>query len=121
MTSLDSSEAKRQQLGLRLREAREYLGISQDEAATVLGISRPGVTHIEAGTRRVEALELQALSELYGRSVQELLHGTTSKDAPRLAFLARATQGLTERDLGELERFAEFLRSSGKAPPKGQR
>lgn len=120
MTQPEDDEVRRQ-LGRRLREAREYLGISQEDVAAVLGIARPGVTHIEAGSRRVEALELQKLSELYGRSVQFFLNGASSEDTPRLAFLARATKGLTERDLDELGRFAEFLRTSGTSARKGPR
>lgn len=99
-------------LAQRLREAREYVGLSQEEVATALGVSRPAITHIEAGTRKVDALELDKLSQLYGQTVQYLLTGESLKSDTRLAFLARATHGFSEQDLDELSRFAEFLRSS---------
>lgn len=106
------ADIKRMQLAQRLREAREYVGLSQGEVASALGLSRPAVTNFEAGTRKVEAVELDRLSALYGRTVQYLLSGETENNETRVAFLARATQGLTDRDLKELGRFAAFLRNS---------
>lgn len=108
------TEARRQQLAMRLRQAREYVGMSQEDAAKALGIPRPAVTHIEAGSRRVEALELEKLSGLYGRPVPELLGTVAAQDIPRTAFLARAIQGMSDRDIEELGRFAAFLKSSAK-------
>ncbi|MBF3409314.1 helix-turn-helix transcriptional regulator [Burkholderia pseudomallei] len=115
----DSADEKRLLLAQRLREAREYVGLSQEDVATALGISRPAVTNIEAGTRKVEAVELDKLSQLYGQTVQYLLTGESATSDSRLAFLARATDGLSEQDLEELGRFAEFLRSSGKSKRRG--
>lgn len=107
-------DARRQQLTHRLRQAREYVGMSQEDVAKALGISRPAVTHIESGARRVEALELEKLSSLYGRPVAQLLGTEEPEAVPRTAFLARATQGLTERDMEELGKFAAFLKSSAR-------
>lgn len=114
----DETDGRRLQLARRLREAREFVGLSQDEVALALGISRPAVTNIEAGTRKVEAVELETLASLYGRTVQFLLNGEEKAVDTRLAFLARATQGLTERDIEELGRFASFLRNAPKAKGK---
>ena len=57
--SPDHDEHLRLAMATRLREAREYLGFSQDEVAVSLGVSRPAITNIEAGSRKVEAIELQ--------------------------------------------------------------
>jgi transcriptional regulator with XRE-family HTH domain len=108
-------DAQRLALAQRLREAREYVGLSQDEVAGALGISRPAVTNIESGTRKVEAIELERLSALYGRSVEALLTGEAPAKDDRVAFLARATQGLSDKDMDELGRFAAFLRSAPKS------
>lgn len=110
----DDADQQRIELAQRLRESREYVGLSQEEVALVLGISRPAVTNMESGTRKVEAVELDKLSTLYGRTAQYLLTGETNVDEGRVAFLARATKGLTARDLEELGRFATFLRNSPK-------
>ncbi|MCK4136112.1 XRE family transcriptional regulator [Ralstonia pseudosolanacearum] len=115
----DSADEQRLLLAQRLREAREYVGLSQEDVATALGISRPAVTNIEAGARKVEAVELDKLSQLYGQTVQYLLTGETQAADGRLAFLARATHGLSDQDLEELGRFADFLRSSGKSKRRG--
>lgn len=110
----DDTGMRRQQLAHRLRQAREYVGMSQEDVAKALGISRPAITHIESGTRRVEALELEKLSSLYGLPVPQLLGSEEPEAIPRTAFLARATKGLTQRDMEELGRFAAFLRSSAR-------
>lgn len=114
-----SDDEQRLSLAQRLRESREYVGLSQEDVATALGISRPAVTKIEAGTRKVEAVELDKLSHLYGQNVHYLLTGESLTSDSRLDFLARATSGLSEHDLKELVRFAEFLRSSGKSSRRG--
>ena len=116
---VDSADEQRLLLAQRLREAREYVGLSQEDVAAALGVSRPAVTNFEAGTRKVEAVELDKLSQLYGQTVQYLLTGESATSDSRLAFLARATNGLSEQDLEELGRFAEFLRSSGKSKRRG--
>ncbi|ROR21402.1 DNA-binding XRE family transcriptional regulator [Comamonas sp. BIGb0124] len=105
----------RMALAKRLRDAREYIGLSQEEVAFALAVSRPAVGHIESGARKVEATELSKLSELYGRTVDYLLTGGAPADETRLAFLARATKGLSESDIDELARFAAFLKNSPKA------
>jgi transcriptional regulator with XRE-family HTH domain len=110
----DDPDTQRLHLAQRLREAREYVGLSQDEVAVALGVSRPAVSNIEAGTRKVEAIELDKLGTLYGRSVEYFLTGQAQPSDARVGFLARATQGLTDRDLEELGRFAAFLRNSPK-------
>ncbi|MGN2253196.1 helix-turn-helix domain-containing protein [Frateuria sp. GZRe12] len=109
---MGESEASRVAIAQRLRESREYVGLSQDEVASALGLSRPAVTNIENGSRKVEATELHHLARLYRRTVDYLLTGmrTPAAEPAQLAFLARAVRGLSERDLGEVARFAEFLK-----------
>jgi len=107
-------EDERALIAERLRAAREYLGLSQTEVAHVVGVPRTAITGIEAGTRKVEATELSLLSRLYRRSVEYLLTGTepASVGPEQLAFLARAINGLTEQDINEVARFADFLRAT---------
>lgn len=114
---MSESETQREAIAQRLRESREYVGLSQDEVASALGVSRPAISHIESGSRKVEATELHLLARLYRRTVDYLLTGIASEPAQptQLAFLARAVKGLSERDLDEVARFAEFLKQ-GKRP-----
>ncbi|MFN7883228.1 MAG: helix-turn-helix transcriptional regulator, partial [bacterium] len=65
----DLNELSAQEIGRRLRLARENADIRQDEAAHVIGMSRPTLVSIEKGTRRVRIQELQALERHYGVSV----------------------------------------------------
>ena len=111
------SESEKFALAERLREAREYVGLSQDEVATKLGLTRPAVTNIESGSRKVSATELSAFAKLYGRSLDYLVNGkgTVVAENEKVAFLARAARDLTKHDLRELAQFAEFLRNRPKA------
>lgn len=110
----DVRQDERNQIGDRLRRAREYMGLSQEEVANALGLPRPSITHIEQGARKVEGIELSKLAKLYRRTLDYLLTGTEPvSDGPeQLAFLARAVKGLSEKDLEEVARFAEFLKHS---------
>ncbi len=111
--ALLDDEAERRQLGDRLRQAREYIGFSQDEVANFLKIPRTAVTNIESGHRKVEALELKRLAELYRQPVsyftgnEEEAMAALPKD---IAHLARQAAKLSPKDREELGRFAEFLK-----------
>jgi transcriptional regulator with XRE-family HTH domain len=111
-----SKEIDRQALGVRLKEAREYLELSQDEVASALNVPRSAISLIEAGQRKVDALELQKLAEIYQRPIGYF----TGEDAVPVALpetvqhLARAAAKLTDRDREELMRFAEFLQTRGR-------
>ncbi|MBI1274455.1 helix-turn-helix domain-containing protein [bacterium] len=69
----DLNEISAQEIGRRLRIARENAGIRQDEAAQVIGMSRPTLVSIEQGARRVRIQELQSLAHHYGVSVNAIL------------------------------------------------
>jgi transcriptional regulator with XRE-family HTH domain len=118
----DNTEQQRAELGQRLRQAREYVGLSQDDVASVLGVSRPAITLIEAGGRKVEAIELNKLATLFGTTVEYLLTGQKSVtvEDEKLAFLARATHGLSEADMEQLLRFTDYLRNSSQSTRRGR-
>lgn len=69
----DLNEISAQEIGRRLRLARENAAIRQDDAAQIIGMSRPSLVAIEQGTRRVRMPELQSLAKHYGISVNGLL------------------------------------------------
>jgi Zn-dependent peptidase ImmA (M78 family)/transcriptional regulator with XRE-family HTH domain len=62
-----------QELGSRLRAAREGCRMTQEQVAQHLGLSRPTVVQIEAGNRSVSSLELDKLAYLFGRDIRELV------------------------------------------------
>lgn len=106
----DDREARRE-LGERLREARRYLGLKQDEVAQYLKIQRSALSEIEAGNRRVEALELNRLAKLYRQPVSYFIgEDAAASSLPiDVAHLARRAADLSEQDRNELGRFAEYL------------
>ena len=112
-TSTPAEDAKeRRLLGERLRDARKYVGLSQEEVAAILKLPRTALTDIESGQRKVEALELKRMAELYRQPVSYF----TGEDAAAplsadVAHLARQAAALSAKDREELGRFAEFLRA----------
>jgi transcriptional regulator with XRE-family HTH domain len=109
--------AERRTLGEKLREAREYVGFSQDDVAVVLKLPRTAVTNIENGQRKVEAIELKRMAELYRRSVGYFTGGEEAAETlpADVAHLARQAAKLSSRDRAELGRFAEFLSNRSKS------
>jgi transcriptional regulator with XRE-family HTH domain len=112
----------RKGLGDRLREAREYLGFSQEEVAKFLGIARSALSNIENGQRKVDALELKKLAQLYKRTVGHLT-GEADEIEPQfaadVAHLARKAEKLSPQDREELSRFADYLRIRRQEPKGG--
>lgn len=72
-------------IGRRIRELREHLGMSQAELAAVVGVTRPTISQIESGIRKVSADELPDFSRALNASVNQLL-GTTS--LPRVSIVS---------------------------------
>jgi transcriptional regulator with XRE-family HTH domain len=103
-------EAERRQLGERLRDARKYVGLSQEVAAAILKLPRTAVTDIESGQRKVEALELKRMAELYRQPISHFT-GEDAAASADFAHLARQAASLSAKDREELGRFAEFLRA----------
>jgi transcriptional regulator with XRE-family HTH domain len=116
-TKPEVKEDDRKVLGNRLREAREYLGFSQEEVANYLGVPRTALTSIEAGTRKVDALELKKLSSLFKRPVAHFTGEEVGDDFgdEEVAHLARKARELPPEDRAELGRFADFLRAKKQA------
>jgi len=60
-------------LGQRIKQVRESIGLSQQSLAEKLGVSRPSISQIENGARRVCAEELKKLGAIFNLSVDALL------------------------------------------------
>jgi Zn-dependent peptidase ImmA (M78 family)/DNA-binding XRE family transcriptional regulator len=94
-----------QELGGRLRMAREANGMTQDAVALRLGVSRSTVAQMELGNRAVTSLELDRLAHLYGREIGEFLAEQFRED-DALVALFRALP-----DVVEHEQVADALRT----------
>jgi transcriptional regulator with XRE-family HTH domain len=116
--AMPGSEPDRQTLGERLRQAREYVGLKQEEVARHLSIPRSALSHIEAGQRKVDALELTRMARLYQRQVTWFTgeDAVAAAELPEgVAHVARAAASLSSQDRQELARFADFLKSRAKS------
>jgi len=60
-------EDARTQLGHKLKQARRDAGLKQEHVAHYLSVSPSVVSAMEGGQRKIDILELVALSTLYGR------------------------------------------------------
>jgi len=56
-------------LGSRIRQYRESRGLSQEALAKLLGVSRPTLSLIETGERKVSADEIKKLGDIFNVSV----------------------------------------------------
>jgi transcriptional regulator with XRE-family HTH domain len=61
-------------LGQRIKRIRESLGLSQKALAEKLQVSRPSISQIENGERKVCAEELKKLAEIFNMSADALLN-----------------------------------------------
>ena len=104
----------RQLLGNRLKEAREYLELTQDEVARVLNVPRAAISLMEAGQRKVEAIELKKLAAIYEQPINFFTGESDTAVPPvpeAVQHLARTATKLSARDREELLRFAQFLQT----------
>ena len=86
-----------QELGQRLRLAREARGLSQQAVAVELGLPRTAITGLEAGKRSVSTLEITRLAEIYLRPVADLLElGAREEDEDVVVALLRAAPGVEQ-------------------------
>lgn len=94
----------REELGRRLREAREACGLTQEQTSEKLNLSRSTIAQMELGNREVTSLELDKLAFLYGRDIRSFLATEFSpQDAITVLFRAGS-------DLAGNEAVADELR-----------
>ncbi len=100
------------EIGQKIAELRMRTGISQQRLAEMLGVSRPTITQIEKGKRKVSVDELVRLSEIFNLSVDNLL---CSKE--KLKVILAESREIKEVELPtrinipqrNLEKFKEVL------------
>jgi len=63
-------ELTREQLGQRIRAARESCGLTQEQLAEPARLSRVAIGQIEAGARSVSSLELDRIAHAVGRDIK---------------------------------------------------
>ena len=84
-------------LGKRLRWARERAGLTQEEAGRALGLDDTAIAKMERGRRGVGALELKRLASLYGVATEELLEDPLSEGQIQLEIAMRSVEALNPK------------------------
>ncbi len=99
----------------RLRLAREQAGLSQGQVARKLDMSRPTISEIEAGRRRVTSDELVVFSKLYDVSIEWLLseRGDAPEEDAKVQLAARGLASLRPDDLDKVLRVLKTMRRKG--------
>ncbi|WP_433263497.1 helix-turn-helix domain-containing protein [Actinosynnema sp. CS-041913] len=85
------------QIGGRIRAARTLCKLSQDQVAARLGIDRTGVMRMESGARKVSALDLARLAELFEVPLGYFVH------SPLAAVVSRRAAVVDEPDAAARE------------------
>lgn len=85
-----------QELGRRLKTAREAIGLTQEQVAQHLKLARVTISQIESGQRMVNSLELDQFAHLYGRDITGFLRDHPAEQGA-LAALFRAHPSLAEQ------------------------
>lgn len=82
-----------QALGERIRDARKRAGVSQEELGRAVGLERTAVNKIEAGVRKVTALELSEIATMINVRMSSFF------EEPTPALVShRSSQGLDTAD-----------------------
>ncbi|WP_434450348.1 helix-turn-helix domain-containing protein [Lentzea sp. E54] len=110
-------------VGERVRDARIGAGLSQADLGTALSLDRTMIAKIEAGTRKVDALELTRLAAALNVPLDYFLHSApavlsrraelsedTATDAGRQAHRLEARLESWSRDVQQLIEFGRLQR-----------
>ena len=104
-------------IGQRIREFRTSYGggtgISQDALAKALGVASNTVSRWETGTYRPTIEDLEGLARFFGKSILEFFPKEdvhTERDE-KIDALLRTAKQLSDDDVEELKRYAEFRRA----------
>jgi transcriptional regulator with XRE-family HTH domain len=100
------------EIGQKIKVLRTNAGISQQKLADMLGVSRPAITQIESGERKVSSGELVRLSEILNTSIDQLV---LSADEPEIILHNKKTDTKAEIPMRinvpqkKLAKFREIL------------
>jgi Zn-dependent peptidase ImmA (M78 family)/DNA-binding XRE family transcriptional regulator len=97
-------------VGERLRIAREKANFTQEDAAKAIDVARTTLVAIEQGQRRARIGEVQKLAKAYGTSVNALLR----QEAVHVDLAPRFRKLITSKDKAEAE-AAELIDNLAKA------
>lgn len=103
-----------EEIGRRLRWAREQAGLSQGQIARMFGYHRPTISQIEGGQRNIRPDELARLAEIYEVKEEWIIKGDSVFDDnadPRIEVAARQLKKLRKEDLEKILQLLKVMRS----------
>ena len=98
-----------EELGKRLRQAREYVGLKQEDAAAALRLDATAIAKIEHGKRGVGALEMVRLATLYKVSMSDLLANAVDRADIRLHIAMRQGTALDPKAEAMQHRLEQII------------
>ncbi|UYZ22025.1 helix-turn-helix domain-containing protein [Mesobacillus jeotgali] len=98
-------------LGLRLKLARESCDLTQSKVASYLGVKREQISYYETGSREIDLVTLNKLSDLYGYETGYFLSNSEVDASSNSVELAFRASGLDDKDLEILARSHTFLKN----------
>ncbi|TGL18567.1 XRE family transcriptional regulator [Leptospira bourretii] len=94
----------------RVKLAREYAGLSQEQVSKMLGISRPAVSDIESGKRKVDTNELVLMCEIFNVNSSWLLGEKEDQKDSKLSLAARELSKLQQKDIDKILNLIKSLK-----------
>lgn len=111
--SRKSRQEEEKRLAGLLQLTRTTFGLSQVYLGKRTGLSRNAIAEIESGNRRVSALELRDIVDVYGLPVELFFYGPREPfPFPKVEYL----DGFNEKPLIQALSYARFLRDSHESP-----
>lgn len=117
-------------LGKLIRKLREELGISQDILAAKIAVTRPAISQIESGQRKVSADELLKLSNVLNIPLGQLMgiepipKVSVVKDSPKVSYVAKREElriSVPQKNMAKFrEVFLYILNKIGSKPNIGE-
>lgn len=100
-------------------------GLSQEQLGEELGVATNTISRWETATYQPDLKDLEKISRFFGVSILRFFPPQEAAE-PKVQALLRATEGLDERDMEELQRYAEFRKArnfmdQNKRPVRGRK
>ena len=103
-------------VGQRIKEFRNGYGekgISQEALAIKMGVATNTISRWETATVKPAIEDLERLARFFGRSIEEFFphNEIETRRGQRMDALLRAAEELDDKEVEELQRYAEFRRA----------
>jgi len=99
-----------EEIGLKIKHARDNVGMSQKELASRIGYkSSTAISLIEAGERKVSIVDLEKIAEVFGQNIDTFL-GHKEKEV-NVSYALRASKELDKEDQDKIIDFIDFVKT----------